>query len=97
MIELNLNYWQQVVAVYFIVINIVTFFIFAIDKWKATSKSHRFSEKMLWFLTLIGGSIGGLIAMKMFRHKTKKLSFQTVLAIIILFQIGLVIWLLDIY
>ncbi|MFH1947064.1 MAG: DUF1294 domain-containing protein [Candidatus Magasanikbacteria bacterium] len=48
------------------------------------------SEKMLWILSAIGGSIGALLAMNFFRHKTKKLSFQAGIATILAGQILLV-------
>jgi len=75
-------------------INLATFVIFALDKFKARVSAHRISEKVLWMMSLLGGTGGALLAMNFFRHKTKKLSFQTVLAIIFLLQIWLVYWLI---
>ena len=85
----DLSLLKQIIIIYFLVINVITFFYFGIDKIKSRSGSRRISEKMLWILTLIGGSIGALSGMKFFRHKTKKLSFQAVIAIILALQIGL--------
>lgn len=81
---------EQILFVYFVLINIVTFFFFAIDKFKASGEYRRTPEKVLWLLSLIGGSIGALGAMHLFRHKTKKHSFQAVLLLIIVLQIALV-------
>ena len=81
----------QILIVYLLGINLLTFFFFGIDKLKSQWKKRRVSEKQLWFLCLIGGSIGGLLAMKYFRHKTKKTSFQTVLILIIAVQITAII------
>lgn len=64
--------------------------MFGIDKSKAYRNKRRTPEKTLWILSLLGGSIGTLMAMKMFRHKTRKLSFQAVLAIILAIQILLI-------
>lgn len=90
---LQLPILQQILILYLILINIITFFYFGIDKIKAQLSSRRISEKMLWLLTLIGGSLGGLLGMHFFRHKTKKLSFQVVLAVILALQVVLVVWL----
>ncbi|MFH0857754.1 MAG: DUF1294 domain-containing protein [Candidatus Magasanikbacteria bacterium] len=75
-------------TIYLIIINIVTFFYFGFDKLKSRKQERRVSEKKLWTLCLIGGSVGGLAGMKYFRHKTKKISFQAILVIIIALQIG---------
>lgn len=86
----NLSLLAQLVVVYLIVINIITFFYFAVDKSKAITQSRRISERKLWVLSLFGGSIGALLGMKIFRHKTKKPSFQAVLAIILVIHVFIV-------
>ena len=55
---------------YLIVINIVTFLVYGIDKWKAKQGSWRISEATLLMLPVIGGSIGALLGMKIWHHKT---------------------------
>ena len=60
----------NVLLYYLIVINIVTFLIYGIDKWKAKQGSWRISEATLLILAVIGGSIGALLGMKVWRHKT---------------------------
>lgn len=72
-----------------LLINVVTFCAFGVDKFMAVSQQWRISEKMLWFLSLIGGSAGALLAMHTFRHKTKKLEFQLIMFVILLIQAGL--------
>ena len=49
---------------YLLVINVVTFLIYGIDKWKAKQGSWRISEATLLILAVIGGSIGALLGMK---------------------------------
>lgn len=83
----------NIVIVYLLIINVIAFIFFGFDKMKSLKKGRRVSEKRLWFLALIGGSVGSLLAMNLFRHKTKKISFQAVLAIIIAFQVFLVYYL----
>lgn len=91
---LELTLLQQILLVYFLVINIVTFFYFGIDKLKSqVAGKRRISERTLWILSLIGGSMGALAGIKFFRHKTKKLSFQAGMAMILALQIILIYFL----
>jgi len=91
---LDFTLLAQILIIYLIMINIATFFYFGVDKIKASLAKRRISEKMLWTLSLVGGSLGGILGMYFFRHKTKKLSFQIIMAIILAVQICLVVWLL---
>lgn len=71
--------------------NVWTFLVYGFDKYRAgRSGARRVSERMLWSLALVGGSIGALAAMSVFRHKTRKTSFRIVLFLIVLVQAGLV-------
>ena len=72
--------------VYFIVINIITFIIYGLDKYKSIKHKYRISENTLIFLALIGGFIGAFFGMIIFHHKTKKIKF------IILIPLILIIW-----
>ena len=60
----------NVLLYYLIVINIVTFLVYGIDKWKAKQGSWRISEATLLILAVIGGSIGALLGMQVWHHKT---------------------------
>ncbi len=60
---------------YLIVINIVTWIAFGLDKWKAKSGKWRIPERTLLLMALAGGSLGALAGMIMFRHKTRKAKF----------------------
>lgn len=60
---------------YLIVINIVTWIAFGLDKWKAKSGKWRIPERTLLLLALAGGSLGALAGMIMFRHKTRKAKY----------------------
>ena len=55
---------------YLIFINVVTFLVYGIDKWKAKQGSWRISEATLLILAVFGGSIGALLGMKVWHHKT---------------------------
>ena len=75
---------------YLIVINVVTFLVYGIDKWKAKQGSWRISEATLLMLAVIGGTIGALLGMQVWRHKTMHLKFKYGLPLILLGQIALI-------
>jgi uncharacterized membrane protein YsdA (DUF1294 family) len=62
----------------------------------AQTRGWRVPEAVLWICSFLGGSIGGLAGMHLFRHKTKKLSFQLMMAVILVIQ-AVVIWYLFFY
>lgn len=69
------------VACWLVLINLVTFFIFGLDKYKAKRKVHRettrrIPEKTLFLLSGVGGSMGALLGMRVFHHKTLHKSFR---------------------
>ena len=74
---------------YLIVVNILTFAVYGIDKWKAKQGSWRISEATLLMLAVIGGTIGALLGMQVWRHKTMHLKFKYGLPLILLAQIAL--------
>jgi uncharacterized membrane protein YsdA (DUF1294 family) len=63
-------------AVWFAVLNAVTFVAFGFDKWRASAGKRRVSEFSLALLGALGGWPGGLLGMNVFRHKTAKLTFK---------------------
>ncbi len=81
---------SQIVILYILAINVVTFFFFGVDKLQAQLEKRRTPEKILWFLALLGGTVGALAGMNFFRHKTKKISFQLVLVLILMVQMAFI-------
>jgi uncharacterized membrane protein YsdA (DUF1294 family) len=75
---------------YLIVINVVTFLVYGIDKRKAKKGSWRISEATLLILAAIGGSIGALLGMKIWHHKTMHKKFKYGLPLIFIIQILLI-------
>ena len=73
-----------------IVINVLTFVIYGIDKWKAKQGSWRISEATLLTLAVLGGSIGALLGMQVWHHKTMHKKFKYGLPLILLAQIALI-------
>ncbi len=72
--------------IYLIGINILTFLIFGIDKWKARRGKWRIPEDTLIWMSIVGGSIGALVGMYLFRHKTQKRKFNLGIPVILLAQ-----------
>lgn len=73
--------------IYLVIINIITFIVYGIDKWKAQKKRWRISEKMLVFLAIIGGSVGALAGMYTFHHKTLHKKFTIGVPLILVIQV----------
>lgn len=91
-----------ILAIWLVLINLVTFFVFGLDKWKAKRKVkkesvRRVPEKTLFLLAIFGGSIGALLGMKVWHHKTLHKSFRIGIPAILILQIvlplGLWLWL----
>lgn len=74
-------------------LNIVTFLIYGWDKLAAKMKWWRIPEKTLLSLALLGGSVGALCGMCLFRHKTKHRQFTILVPLFLVIQVILVIWL----
>ena len=74
---------------YLAAVNVVTFTVYGIDKRKARRGAWRVPEKTLFLLPLLGGSVGALLGMKVFRHKTKHWYFVWGIPIILLAQTAL--------
>ena len=79
---------------YLAAVNLVTFTVYGVDKAKARRGAWRVPEKTLFLLPLLGGSIGALLGMRAFRHKTKHWYFVWGIPAILLAQIALAAWLL---
>lgn len=80
---------------YYVIVNIIAFLIYGIDKSKARNKKWRVSEKTLLGVAVIGGSVGALVGMYGFRHKTKHWKFRILLPIFFVLHVLIIvrIWL----
>ena len=77
--------------IYLIVINILTFIIYGVDKFLAFEHYYRISEKILFLFSIFGGTLGALFAMFFFRHKTLKIKFYVVNILFLILWI-LLLW-----
>ena len=85
---------MRIFIYYLIVINALTFLLYGIDKWKAQRSKWRIPEGTLILLAAVGGSIGALLGMYLFRHKTKHLKFTLGVPAILIIQAALIYFLL---
>lgn len=81
--------------IYLIVLSLVAFYAYIADKKKAQKGKWRISEGTLLLLSILGGAVGGYLAMHLARHKTKKWYFHLVNIIGILWHVGLLVYLIS--
>lgn len=84
---------MKILLVYFLIINAAGFILMLADKLKAKKGAWRVPEKTLMGVAVMGGSIGSLMGMYAFRHKTKHLKFTVGIPVILALQIMLGIFL----
>ena len=75
------------ILLYLAGVNLTGFVIMGIDKWKAKKQAFRIPEATLFLIAIIGGSIGSLIGMYTFRHKTRHMTFVIGIPVILALQI----------
>ena len=83
---------MKYILIYLGVINLIGFFAMFLDKQKAKRGKWRIPEKTLFWLAVIGGSLGTTLGMHMFRHKTKHWYFKLGMPLILIVQIILIIY-----
>lgn len=77
----------SIIFAYILCINLLTFIIYGIDKRRAIKQRFRISEATLLILALIGGSVGALLGMPLWHHKTRHLRFSIGIPCILLLQV----------
>ncbi len=77
-----------ILIVYLLIVNLFTFLLFAIDKHRAARDRGRIRERSLFLFSLLGGVWAGWSAIRHFRHKSKKGSFQAIMVLITILNIG---------
>ena len=85
------SYFLYGILIYLAAINIVAFFLYGIDKWKAKRNKWRVTEARLLWIAVAGGSIGALLGMKVWHHKTQHAKFRFGLPAILILQIAAVL------
>jgi len=98
--DLTFAFWEffgahKIIIVYLLAINIVTLIAFVVDKIAAIEHRSRIRIVTLLALAFIGGSIGALIAMYVFHHKTKQDYFSVGVPLIMLMQAVVIFFLMN--
>ena len=83
---------MKIFVYYLIIINIFTFLLYGMDKWKAKHHRWRISESALLLAAFAGGSVGALAGMYGFHHKTLNRKFTIGVPVFLILQIMLLLW-----
>lgn len=84
---------SNILYFYLIAVNVLAFSVYGMDKRKAKANQWRVPESQLLLLAVIGGSVGALLGMRTFHHKTRKPKFYIGVPVILGLQICLVVFL----
>ena len=87
----NVRYIVYGILLYLAAINIVAFFLYGIDKWKARHDKWRITEARLLSVALLGGSVGALLGMKVWHHKTQHPKFRIGLPLILCLHLAIAV------
>lgn len=85
----------EILIPYVLAINLIGFIIMFIDKKKAVHRKWRISESTLMTISILGGSIGMLLGMHCFRHKTNHKKFTLGVPAILIVQLGIILFFLQ--
>ena len=83
---------SSIIVFYLVIINVLTFLFYGIDKWKAKRSRWRIPESVLLGMAAIGGSVGAWLGMRVWHHKTQHKKFRYGVPAILLAQIVLLVW-----
>ena len=85
---------MNIILGYLLAVNITSFLLYGIDKYKAKKGRWRISEATLLLIAVIGGSIGAWSGMRLWHHKTMHKKFKYGIPIIIILQVAIAVYLL---
>lgn len=86
------KYSTLAILIYLVILNIIGFTIMGIDKSRAKRGAWRIPEKTLFLIAILGGSIGSILGMKQFRHKTKHKTFTIGMPAILIVQAAIILY-----
>ena len=82
---------RMMLIYYLLAVNVLTFIVYGVDKWKARRGRWRVPEASLLGLAALGGSVGAWLAMQLFRHKTQKKKFRYGVPVLFVLQVAAVV------
>lgn len=68
--------WPCMLGLYLLIINVITLFAYGVDKWKARRSHWRIPESRLLWMAALGGSLGAMLGMRLWHHKTLHAKFR---------------------
>ena len=86
---------KMMLIYYLLAVNVLTFIVYGVDKWKAWRGHWRVPEATLMGLAALGGSVGAWLAMQLFRHKTQKKKFRYGVPALFVLQVAAVVLFLN--
>lgn len=86
---------RMMLIYYLLAVNVLTFIVYGVDKWKARRGRWRVPEATLMGLAALGGSVGAWLAMQLFRHKTQKKKFSYGVPALFVLQVAAVLFYLN--
>ena len=81
-----------IIVFYLVILNVLTFLLYGIDKWKAKRSRWRIPESVLLGMAAVGGSVGAWLGMHVWYHKTQHKKFRYGVPAILVVQIVLLLW-----
>lgn len=98
--QIHIDFWDylmqhRILLIYLAVVNILTIIVFGVDKMNAKSNRQRVRIVTLLGLAFIGGSVGAMIGMYGFHHKTKKAYFTVGVPLILLMQVVVLFYVMN--
>ena len=87
MFNITLPSVTSFILIYIGIMNVTEFLVMGIDKLKAKRRGFRVPEAILFLLAIAGGSIGAILAMWIFRHKTRHHTFTIGMPVILVLQL----------
>jgi len=81
-----------IIVFYLVILNVLTFLLYGIDKWKAKRSRWRIPESVLLGMAAVGGSVGAWLGMHVWHHKTQHKKFRYGVPAILVAQIVMLVW-----
>lgn len=83
---------MRVILSVVLIVNVLAFLLYGIDKWKAKRSRWRIPESALLGMAAVGGSVGAWLGMRVWHHKTQHKKFRYGVPAILVAQIVLLVW-----
>ena len=84
---------MKTILLLFVAVNLISFALYGLDKLKAKKGLWRIRESTLLLVAALGGSLGALLGMEVFRHKTKHWKFRILVPVFLALHVALGVWL----